>query len=157
MINISINDSAISVSQSELKEYKSWEFIQKLSSVFSKYEEQFLESSNNIWEKNDLKISPPDYDSLLAEAFNEHIRQGGSNAYSWFKIKGQDGIIFPKIEGIKAEHLFSYKTGLYINYEISEVHYFPNAYILIFTQQPIKTVGLDTMHGFFIYKIKRDT
>ena len=73
------------------------------------------------------------------------------------KDKGKDGISLPKIEGLKTELLFSYETGLYINYEISEVHYFPNSYILVFTHQPIKSVGGDTMHGFFIFKIKKST
>ena len=73
------------------------------------------------------------------------------------RLKERIRIILPKIEGIKTELLFSYETGLYINYEISEVHYFPNSYILIFTNQPSKAVGFDTMHGFLIFRIKRNT
>jgi hypothetical protein len=157
LLNIGISGSTASISQTELKEYKNWGNIPELSSLFRKFEEQPLELNNKIWENNDLKISPPDYDSLLAEEFSEHIRRCGSNADSWLKIKGNDGIILPKIEGIKTEFLFSYKTGLYINYDISEVHYFPNAFLIVFTNQPQKAVGLDTMHGFLIFKIKRDT
>jgi hypothetical protein len=157
LLNISVNDSSGSVSQYELKEYNNWDFVEESKTVFRKYEEQSLKLKGNIWQSKDLKISQPLYDSLLAEEFNEHIVQGGSNAYSWLKIKGKDGIILPKIEGIKTELLFSYKSGLYINYEISEVHYFPNAYLLVFINQPRKAVGLDTMHGFFIFKIKRDS
>jgi len=156
LLIISIYDSAVFISQSTLKEYNNWGNIPELNSLFRNCEEEILELNNNVWENNDLKISPPEYDSLLAEEFNEHIRKGGNNAYTWYKIKGEDGIIFPTIEGIKTEYLFSYKTGLYINYEISEVHYFPNAYILLFTRQSIKAVGLDTMHGFLIFKINRD-
>lgn len=157
LLNISIDDSSVSISQSELKEYNNWGTIPKLSSLFRKYEEQSVEFKDNIWQNKDLKIYTPVYNPLLAEEFNEHIRQGGSNAYSWIKINGKDGIILPEIDGIRTELLFSYKTGLYINYEISEVHYFPNSYIIIFTNQPLKAVGLDTMHGFFIFKIRRDT
>jgi len=157
LLNVSVNDSSVSVLHSELKDDNNWRNISELSSLFRTYEEQSLEIKDNIWQNKDLKIYTPIYDSLLAEEFTEHIRKGGSNANSWIKIKGQDGIILPEIEGIKTELIFSYKTGLYINYEISEVHYFPNSYILIFTNQPRKAVGLDTMHGFFIFKIKRDT
>ncbi len=157
LLNISINDSNVSVSQSELKEYKNWGIIPELNSLFRKYDEQHLEFNDNVWENKEFKISPPAYDSLLSEEFYDHIRQGGSNAYSWFNVKSNDGIKLPKIEGIKTELIFSYKTGLYINYEISEVHYFPNDYLLVFTNQPIKAVGLDTMHGFFIFKIKRNS
>ena len=157
LLNISINDLSVSVSQSGLKDYNNWGNISEISSLFRTYEEQSLEFKDSIWQNKDFKIYTLIYDSLLAEEFTEHIRKGGSNAYSWIKIKGNDGIILPEIEGIKTELLFSYKTGLYINYEISEVHYFPNSYILIFTKQLRKAVGLDTMHGFFIFKIKRDT
>ena len=156
LINISTNDSIISFSQSELKEYNNWGVIPELNSLIRIYDEQPLELNDNVWENKDLKIEPPDYDSLLAGEFIEHLCEGGSNAYSWFKVKGKDGIKLPEIEGINTKFLFSYRTGLYINYEISEVHYFPNSYILVFTHQPIKAVGLDTMHGFFIFKINRD-
>ncbi len=157
LLNISVNDSSVSVSQSDLSNYQNWGTIPKLSSLFRRYEEQSLEFKDNIWQTKDLKISPPVYDSLLAEEFNEHIYQGGSNAYSWIKIKGKDGVILPQIEGLKAELLFSYQTGLYINYEISDVHYFQNAFLLVFTNQPKKAIGLDTMHGFFIFKIQRES
>lgn len=144
LLNISINDPSVSFSQSVLKEYKVWGDIPKLASLFRTFQEQSL---------GEIKISAPLYDSLLAEEFIEHIRQGGDNAKSWIKLKGNNGIKLPQIEGLKAELIFSYSTGLYINYEISEVHYFPNAYILIITHQPTLAVGLDTMHGFMIFKI----
>ena len=153
LINISIKDSIVSYSESELKEYKDWGCIPELSSIFRKYEEQPLELKGNIWENESLEISPPDYDSVLAEEFNEHILHGGSSAYSWFNLKGNNGIILPKIERRNTRLLFSYKPGLYINYQISEVHYFPDNYLIVFTKQPLKADGLDTMDGFLIFKI----
>jgi hypothetical protein len=157
LLQISIYDSAVSFSESELKEYDNWGNIPELHSLFNNYKEEPLELKGNVWENEDLRISPPAYDSLLSKEFNEHILQGGSNAITWFKLKGNKGIELPDIEGIKTELLFSYKTGLYINYEISEVHYFPKRYVVVFTHQPGKAVGLDTMHGFLIFKIKRGT
>lgn len=158
LLHISINDdSSVLVSESVLKEYNNWGNIPELISLFRIYEEQAVELNGNVWKNEEFIIKPPDYDSSLAEEFTEHIRQGGSNARSWIKFKGNDGIEPPKIEGIKTELLFSYEIGLYINYEISEVHYFPKSFILIFTHQPKKAVGLDTMHGFFIFKINNNT
>lgn len=157
LLQISINESTISVSESELKEYNNWGNILELHSLFNIYKEEPLVLKGNVWENKDLQISPPVFDSLLYKEFNEHIIQGGSNAISWFKLKGNQGIKLPNIEAIKTELLFTYKTGLYINYEISNVYYFPNRYIVIFTHQPQKAVGLDTMHGFLIFKIEKDT
>lgn len=153
LLHISITDSTVAISESELEEYNNWENIPKLNSLFKVYTEEPLILKGNVWENKDLKVSPPDFDSLLYEDFSEHIVQGGSNAISWYQLKGKKGIILPNVEGIKTELLFSYKTGLYINYEISEVHYFLKRYIVVFTHQPIKSVGLDTMHGFLILKI----
>lgn len=156
LLNISIDDSIVLFSQTELREYKNWGNIPSLSSLFRIYNEKPLTVKDNVWKNDDLRIEPPEFDSLLAEEFNDHIRQGGSNANSWLNVKGNDGIKIPEIDGIKTELLFSYKKGLYINYEISEVHYFPNDFLLVFTNQPQKAVGLDTMHGFLIFKIISD-
>lgn len=156
LLHISINNSLASEAISELAEYNSWGNIPGLNSLFRIYDEHPLELKNKIWENKELKIEPPQYDSILSEEFNEHIRQGGSNAVTWNKLKGSQGMKLPTIEGIKTKLIFSYKIGLYINYEISEVHYFPNRYLLVFTHQPQKAVGLDTMHGFLIFKIERD-
>jgi len=156
-LQIGIKDSIVSVSQSELKEYNNWESIPELYSLFNIYKEEPLVLKDDVWENKDLKILPPPYDSSLYKEFNEHIVQGGSNAITWFKLKGNKGIKLPNIEGIKTELIFSYKTGLYINYKISEVHYFPKRFIVVFTHQPRNAVGLDTMHGFLIFKIKEDT
>ena len=156
LLNISIDDSIVLFSQTQLKEYKNWGNFKEISSLFRIFNEKPLTVNDNVWENKDLKIKPPEFDSLLAEEFKEHIRQGGSNAYSWLKLKGDKGIRLPKIEGIQTKLLFSYNQGLYINYKISEVHYFPNAFLLVFTNQPQKAVGLDTMHGFLIFKIIKD-
>ena len=96
LLNVSVNDSSGSVLQSELKAYNNWGIISELSSLFRTYEEQSLEFKDNIWQNKDLKIYTPIYDSLLAKEFNEHIRQSGSNAYSWIKIKGKDTNYTPK-------------------------------------------------------------
>ena len=157
LLQIGIKDSTISVSKSELKEYNNWGSIPELHSLFNIYKEEPLKSMDDVWENKNIKILPPAFDSLLYKEFNEHIVQGGSNAISWFKLKRNKGIKLPNIEGIKTKLLFSFKTGLYINYEISEVHYFPKKYIIVFTHQPQIAVGLDTMDGFLIFKVEKDT
>jgi len=142
--NISIRDSKVSVSKSELKEYNKWDEIKNISSFFRKYEEL---------DDNNLVITPPQFDPGLRDAFNKHVVEGGSNGYTWNKKHGLDGIVLPNIENLKTELLFYYHFGLYINYNMASVHYFPEArLILIFTEQPLRAVGMDTMHGFFIFK-----
>ena len=154
LLHIGIQDSIAAISQSELRKYKNWGNIPELKSLFNIYDEKPLQLNGEIWENEELKIEPPAYDSLLAEEFNNHIRKGGSNAITWNAEKGNEGIELPKIEGVHADLLFSFKPSLYFNYDIQEVHYFPGSYLLVFTHQPVKAVGQDTMHGFLIFKIK---
>lgn len=155
LLNIYISDTTVSFQQSDLAEYKNWECIIELSSVLKRYEEQTLQMKDNIFRLDGFKISPPKYDSALVKEFNEHIIEKGSGAVSWFHQKGKNGIMLPEIKGFKLELLFYYKKGLYINYSISRVIYFPNEFLLIFTNQNIKSVGGDSMYGFFIFKIEK--
>ncbi len=156
LIQISVSDSAANEAKSRLKSFQDWGNIPEIKYLFAAYEEKSLELKDEIWQNKEIKIQPPTYDSLLAEEFNEHIVNGGSNAVTWLKLKGSAGIKLPTIEGINAKFVFSYKSGLYINYDISEVHYYPNRYMLIFTHQRQTAVGSDTMHGFLIFRIEKN-
>jgi hypothetical protein len=145
LFNISIRDSNVSVSKSELKEYNKWDEVKNISDFFRKYKEL---------DDNNLVITPPQFDPGLRDAFNKHVVEGGSNGYTWNKKHGIDGIVLPNIENLKIDLLFYHQGGLYINYNIASVHYFPDTrLILIFTEQPLRAVGMDTMHGFFIFEI----
>ena len=145
LYNISIRDSNVSVSKSELKEYNKWDELKNISNFFRKYKEL---------DDNNLVITPPKFDPGLRDAFRKHLVEGGSNGYKWNKKNGIDGIVPPNIANLKTELLFYHKRGLYINYNIASVHYFPKVgLILIFTEQPLIADGMDTMHGFLIFKV----
>ena len=157
LVQISINNSIASVSSSELKEYKNWGRIPELESKLKTFDESLIESKDDAWISKGIKITAPEYDSTLGKEFTKHILSGGGNAITWYKEKGDDyGLLLPKIEGLKTELLYRHKRGLYFNYMISEVHYFPNDYIIVFTHQPKHAVGDDSMHGFFVFKILKD-
>lgn len=158
LLQISVKDSSVSVSPSELKEYKNWECIPELDSVLKTFEESSIEYKDETWISKEIKITSPEFDSTLAKEFNTHVMKGGSNAYTWYKEKGDNyGFLLSKIEGLNTELLYRYRRGLYFNYKISEVHYFANNYLLVFAHQPRTAVGADSMHGFFIFRIKKDT
>lgn len=62
---------------------------------------------------------------------------------------------FPIFEGVKAEQLYAHRA-LYKNYSIKEALYYPeSSYLVIVTDQPLKQVGMDTMHGLLIYRIAK--
>lgn len=156
LVQINVNDSSVSVLSSELKEYKKWKVIPELKSLLKTYKESELESKGDVWISKGIKITIPEYDSTLWHEFNKHVMGGGGNAITWYQEKGDYGLLLPKIEGLNTELIYQHKRGLYFNYKISEVHYFPNNYLIIFTYQPRYAVGDDSMHGFLIFKINKE-
>ena len=156
LLQVGVDDSPISVSRSELNVMYNWGKIREMKSLFRTLDEKLIVQNGKVWKNDDLEIEQPPYDSLLNKEFDEHMYERGSNAFTWFNLKGKEGIKLPKIEGVKTELLFSYDVGLYINYDISDVHYFPNSFVIIFTRQPKLATGMDTMHGFLIYRIERE-
>ena len=103
-----------------------------------------------------LRIKVPSPDSSFLQSFQRHVFDGGSNGQSWNSKLGSRGISLPKIEGIETRFVYYYPPGLYVNYTLSNAYFFPEAgFLLIFTNQQIRAVGNDTMHGFLIFKTKQ--
>lgn len=99
------------------------------------------------------KVSAPARNPDFEESFNQHVHEGGSNGSTWNKEYGVDEISLPLIDGLDTELVVYYSGGLYVNYDISQVHYFQEAgYLVIFTHQAKRAVGMDSMHGFLILK-----
>jgi hypothetical protein len=74
--------------------------------------------------------------------------------FLWNRENKERGILAPVFINNKALLLYYHPAGLYIDYEIERIYYFVRShYILIFTHQERKAVGLDTMHGFILYKL----
>lgn len=148
-----------------LKEYKKWGWLRKgLMSVESEPYIK-LSLSNGIWKEkeNILKIRSPfrsiKFDTLAdnyvingLEINKTHLGMDRSGKL-WNENYGMKGIMLPRIEGLDAKLVYYYPKGLYVNYKISKVYYFANLnYLLVFTYQPKLANGLDTMHGFLIFK-----
>lgn len=153
LVQIGDNDSSVSVLSSELQKYGNWNSIPELKSKFLIQEEDTLVDKENSWISKDIEISSPEYDSSLANKFNEHIMAGGSNAITWYKENGEHGLVLPKIAGLNTKLIYRHSRGLYFNYQISEIHYYKNDYILVFTHQSRTAVGNDSMNGFLIFRI----
>lgn len=146
LLNISILDSTATLTKTSMKNYNSWNEILILSDAFDTYEAPIA---------NNLSVSEPLFDSSLAKSFSSYLLEGGNNAIKWNAINGENGIVLPIVENFEFDLLFYYDAGLYINYKISDVQYFPDAdLVIVFTEQPVRAIGMDTMHGFLIFKAK---
>ena len=107
----------------------------------------------NVWKKEHINWSitePKTNDELLEKARNMTPFIGSL----WNEQYGLKGIMFPEFQNIETKLEYFHPRGLYINYKITGVYYFPKkSFLLLFTEQEMKGEGLDTMHGFLIFKI----
>lgn len=153
-LTLIIGENGFSLGELELEKYKQWGWLENWKENlrledFSRIRK--TESGFQIGENQHIK-APAGDDKLLGE-FKEHIRKGGSNGESWNKKMGEAGIIPPVCEGLDVKDAYYYPSGLYINYEIVKAFRFERSgIVLLFTENPEKAVGLDTMHGFIVLK-----
>jgi hypothetical protein len=117
-----------------------------------------LKNQNGLWGIPGLPwyIKDPPPDSTLFRLFQEEYNVGRER--SWNMIFGLKGISLPSLEGIDVKLVYYYPRGVYIGYTLSKAYYFPQSgYILVFINQPRMASGLDTMHGFLLLKIAKES
>lgn len=156
LIQVILTDSEVTAVLTDLKEFDNWEWIKKGIHSFRTVSGKKLDPQKGsaFFGDKSLQIKAPPPDPKRAKAFEEHIRAGGSNGASWNKEHGTGGIVLPVITGRQPKLLYFYPSGLYVNYNLAEVYYFPEQeLVLAFTNQPQTAVGMDTMHGFLLLKV----
>jgi len=113
-----------------------------------------LVNEQGIWSNPEipLKMSVPSPDSETMKLVNEANREGYDEY--WTRKYGLKGIILPAFQGAKAKLVYYYPLGLYVKYEISAIYYvrFYKS-MIVFTRQPRLANGLNSMHGFLVFKI----
>jgi hypothetical protein len=152
-------DQAPVLVKTRLREYGDWQwFLESVGKIESErfkvvWEEQGLFTP----EDSGLFVLSPERNVDLMEAFRDSIRIGYSGAYDWNDAMGLGGVDPPRVEGSEWDLVYYYPGGLYIDYEITDVYYFPRPrYLLLFTHQDMLATGMDTMHGFIILKLNSD-
>jgi hypothetical protein len=151
-LTLVIGGNGFSLGKIELEKYKQWDWVEDWKENlrledFSRIRK--TESEFQIGEKQHVQ-APAGNDKLLEE-FKAHLRKGGSNGVSWNKKMGKAGMIPPVCKGFDVKNTYYYPGGLYVNYEIAKAFCFERSgVVLLFTENPERSVGLDTMHGFIV-------
>ncbi len=141
--------------RSELELQKDWDWLRRDMGRFRTEAPIKLVRVGDTWRTKGVTwyVRGPEEKPSLGRAFDEHIRSGGSGAASWNGKRGAEGVVPPRVDGFDAELVYYYGRGLYVNYDIAQVFYFPETgYLLVFTEQKKRAVGLDTMHGFMLLR-----
>lgn len=137
-----------------LKDYNRWQWIESAEDYLRRETSVELEKRGNTFvEKgSNLKVKPAPYNNSLLQFYQE--KYNGVCAEEWNEIVKSQGIKEPEISGWKSELKYAHPKGLYFNYEISNVIFFPDTqYLLVFTQHSMRCVGDNTQHGFMLLKL----
>ncbi len=156
LLQVVIDDESAVLGTIEMTEFRQWDWLdENAKNLRTEIAVPLKLNDEGLLEAQDayISIAPPKENDQLLEKFNEHVRQGGSNAVTWHKKKDLDGVTEPAVSGIDTKLVYHYPAGFYVNYELDRGYWLPRSgYIVVFTEQPIRAVGMDTMHGFMILR-----
>jgi hypothetical protein len=155
LIWISITDDHVSSSWNRVS-YGEWGWLKEALKYLPKEEPKELVEKEGVWYYSTafFRVTPPPPDTTLLNSFDSS-RYDGSEA-KWIGNHDSGGVSMPIFEDVKCELIYYHIGGLYIGYRFSKVYYFPHSkYLLIFTHQPRLATGLDTMHGFLLFKTQK--
>ncbi|MDH4156735.1 MAG: hypothetical protein OEW00_05610 [candidate division Zixibacteria bacterium] len=115
-----------------------------------------LKDSSGVFRINDsVSFTAPPPDSTFPRKHARLANDGPADARHWYRVCPVNCSDYPVFTGVEADLVYSHKRGLYKNYGISRaVYYAPSGYLVVITDQPQTAVGLDTMHGLLIYKLR---
>ncbi len=98
-------------------------------------------------------LSPPAFDSVFADSIKAR-RLKGTTIMDFYRDCFDNCIDEPRFDNCRARLVWLYGWGLYKNYSIDRVLYFPESrYLLVFTLQPIQFSYKITWHGVLLYKL----
>ena len=128
-----------------------------LNEVGTEYVDTVAEEHGRFTLNDSVYFTLPPEDTTFGRKHGRLTNEGQADAAHWRRecpVNCQD---YPNFVGTKATLLYEYKRGLYKNYTISQCLWYSKSNILvIITNQPMRAVGLDTMHGLLIYHLDRD-
>lgn len=157
---VTVTDKGAADGQSMLRAYGNWTFAADLKNVFRTDLVMALKPlDDHAWGHSDLDwtVRAPATDASLTEQFFAHVHDGGSNAQTFYAAQ-KSPTKHPPAVSVKAAPLLFSDHGLFFNYTIDAAWYFPRSrLLLVFTHQPTKAVGLDTMHGFIVMQLNEPT
>jgi len=111
-----------------------------------------IEPSEGAYKINDsISIDPPPEDTTFVRKFSSLMR---ADPKGWYRACPVNCSDYPIVHGCQSQVVYAYKGGVYKNYQFKDVIYYPESnYIVIVTDQPAKTTGLDTMHGLLVIRL----
>jgi hypothetical protein len=155
IVGVFVRSDGAEASVISLKRETDWRDVRAFVSGIEAEQFLTLQNDEGVFSHADpaIVVSAPASNPELLDAFSQLESSGGS-CEDWNNSRGADGLVQPGFEGCTPTLVYYYPKGLYIDYRIAAVHYFAaSRSMLIITEQPRRAVGLDTMHGFMIFRV----
>ncbi len=153
LLELALLPGGIKKIEIEFNEYNSSKWFQDRFSLFRAEPFIQLERTEDVWKHpySRWKIKNPESDQKLKTKLD---KESVIEAVAWNRKNEKKGIQIPVFDGVKTEFIYFLPSGLYVDYEIDKVFFFEKTgFIFVFTTQKLKSPGLDTMHGFLVFKI----
>jgi hypothetical protein len=155
IVQVFVRSDGAEASVISLKRETDWRDVREFVSSIEAERFLTLQNDEGVFALDDpaIAVLAPASNPELLEAFSQLESSGGS-CEGWNNSQGGGGIVQPRFAGCTPTLAYYYPKGLYIDYQIAAVHYFAaSRSMLIITEQPRRAVGLDTMHGFMIFRL----
>lgn len=150
------NDSAVVAKKTTMKRFNDWMWAEKLQMTMD--EEKPLQLTDEDekgcgFKDLGIRVNNPKFNKNLDDLFTRDFTH--DCALQWTQATGQDGIDLPELKGLDGKLLYYHPMGLYFNYQVTKAYLFPvSKLLLVFTRNPRRCTGGDTMHGFLIFRTK---
>ncbi len=148
------NDSLVIAKKTEMKRFNDWMWAEKLQLTLEEEKPLRLTDEDDKgcgFKDLGIRVNNPKLNEKLEDLFMRDFAQ--DCALQWTQATGRDGMDLPELKGLNGKLLYYYPMGLYFNYKITEAYLFPvSKLLLVFTRNPRRCVGGDTMHGFLVFR-----
>jgi hypothetical protein len=131
--------------------------IEHIVRLFDHEEPFTLVDSTGDWIKLDsaCSIRCPDTPTEIRDEYKTWSREVALEGWFWNRHSGTGGIVLPQCRGSQLSLIAIDSAGLYLDYTIDRVLYFPaSKFLLVFTKNPMYIGEFDSEHGFLL--LRRD-
>jgi len=111
-----------------------------------------LEPADGIFRINDsMRFHAPPPDSAFVK---KYLALDKHDVRTWYWECNDKCVDQPIFEGVEPGLIYSHPGGLYKNYRIKQVRYYPESgFLIIVTEQPLVDENKRTMHGLLVYSM----
>lgn len=114
-----------------------------------------LTHANGTWITSDMPwgVIGPEFDADVHEVWRKYRMRGGTVS-RWRTEFGLRGIMWPELVGARSDLLYIHGGGLYFNYRVAAIYYFPETrHLMILTKQALHDEYLQSLNGFLLFRV----